>query len=733
MQPQIWGRVEHVSDYPPGIAKATHAGPVRTDPAHVLEEVKRLAVELLGGVPGGLYAPVEQVLHDASLRTGSGRHIEHQALVRLRQQNATYVMRYRQQIAQAFDDFRSLRVPGGGNVPLSLVAENQLAYHLAGQQLAEAIEARFALPLETMGARLDNLSGALKLPPGSNPIGAVRLAGAFIETYRDAQLPHDLQPLMLRAYEQELGRVLGDLYQRANNLLAGAGYGSAHRVVLPLPPRDLNVPRRDQEHELVPRIRRTRISDPVIATQLAELRKQLHAWRQHTQGPANASPKHALPRRELLVEEVASVASLLQTESPDVFVRAFAGEPGQLARTIREHLRDGARRFGHSPDHTRLSADQDDAVDLVGMLFESLFQNYALLEHARRLYGRLVMPYVKVALGDGGLFVQREHPARKLLDAITEACEGNSAETAQDRELLQRCAAISQRIVADYNEDLAVFELAHSELEALLEQHRRRVELQEARAAKATFGHERLNEARSQADSVLRQLFAEPVTGPVGQFLGQAWRHHLVQTLLRDGADSAAYRETLALGNALLEADRLARTGRDGGKLADRLLALQESIAGCLASSGLDEDAAHRGLAELLRAFVYPDAPRDSQPMPAPVADDEAPDNAALWLAGGTDTVTHDPEVAARMARLLPGEWLRLLDPKGQAAAVKVAWISPMTGRLLLVNRRGLRVLVASAAELAALAQAGRLQVGAERAPTDEAMRHLRDRLAQAA
>jgi hypothetical protein len=46
----------------------------------------------------------------------------------------------------------------------------------------------------------------------------------------------------------------------------------------------------------------------------------------------------------------------------------------------------------------------------------------------------------------------------------------------------------------------------------------------------------------------------------------------------------------------------------------------------------------------------------------------------------------------------LPGEWLRLLDPAGQAVAVKVAWISPMTGRFLLVNRRGLRVLVASAA-----------------------------------
>jgi hypothetical protein len=330
--------------------------------------------------------------------------------------------------------------------------------------------------------------------------------------------------------------------------------------------------------------------------------------------------------------------------------------------------------------------------------------------------------------------VQREHPARKLLDAITEACEGNAAATPQDRELIERCAAISQRIVADYQEDLAVFELAHAELEALLEQHRRRVELQEARAAKATFGRERLSEARTQADQTLHYLFNEPVTNPVGEFLAEPWRHHLVQTLLRDGAGSIKHTETLALGDSLLDADRMARTGREGRRLADRLLSLQESITHCLASSGLDEDAATQRLAELIRALALPDMPRNQQPMPAPVVDEEsAAEDASLWLAGGTHAVNHDPEIAARMRRLLPGEWLRLMDPAGQAVAVKVAWISPMTGRFLLVNRRGLRVLVASAAELASLAQAGRLEVGAERAPTDEAMRHLRDRLVHAA
>jgi hypothetical protein len=700
----------------------------RPDPARVLEEIKRLAVELLGAVPNGLYAPVEMQLHESAVR-GVGRHIEMQALVKMRQQAATYVMRFRQQIAQGFDDFRSLRIRSRGDLPLSLVAENQLAFHLAGQQLADSIDSRYATPLQVMGLRLDRLAESLQMQPSSNPIGAGRLAGAFIETYRDAQMPHDLQPLMFRAYEQELSRVLGELYTRVNALLGNAGFGAA----TPRPVNDnVVVARRDQEPDLVQPRERPLVEDPATAAEIAQLRAQLHAWRTHH--PQHADPRDAFPRRELLTEEVVGVASLLQPDSPDVFVRALAGEGGKLSDAIRIRLQDGARRLGHTPEQTRLSAEQDDAIDLVGLLFESLFQSYALLDHARRLYGRLVMPYVKVAMKDQGLFVKRDHPARRLLDAITEACEGNCAATAQDRDMIERCAAVSQRIVADYNEDLSVFELAHAELEAVLQQHRHRVALQESRAAKATFGRERLCEARTQADQVIGYMFNEPITPEVGAFLSQPWRHHLVQTLLRDGAGSERHNETLALGDALLDADRLARTGRDGRKLADRLVALEEALVSCLASSGLDEEAARDGLATLVRALSFVDAPRGPQPLPASATDEDgAGEESMLWLAGGTDTLQHDPEITSRMRRLLPGEWLRLLDPAGQALAVKVAWISPLTGRFLLVNRRGLRVLVASAVELSALAANGRLQVGAERAPTDEAMRHLRDTLSQAA
>ena len=769
-----------MSGYSHGLAKAT-----RTDPLRVLEEIKRHTLEALSGLPGTLYGPTEDALKVASLKGDSkiNYYEEQAALWVLRQHQASHVMRFRQQIAQSFDDFRALRIRSGGDVTLRLLDEQQLEYELAAGRLNENLVARFARPLDTLQTRLQALADAMRLPMAANPIGPERLGAAFSQTLLDAAVPDSLRVRLFRQYEHELVRVLGELYSRVNTLLATSGYGASTAAFPPQGERE--VARAPQDGYGAPAgggmpgaggfggaggglgngfggsgfgggsagaggygagggygfggSGGSPVSPQDIAamaSELAELRGQLHAWRESVPRAGNggsASARTMGPRREMRVDELVSVASLLQAEPPDAFARALAVS-GRLGETIRDHLQDGARRLGLDPDQACFSPEEEDAIDLVALLFDSLFRHNALQDRARRLYARLVLPYVKVALTDNEVFVKREHPARRLLDAITEACEGNDAETPQDRELLDRATEISQRIVAEYNEDLAVFELAYAELDALLAQQRRRIELQEQRAAKAAYGRERLGAARTQADTELHGRLAQPeLTQAVAEFLAMPWRHHVVQTLLRDNVDARRHAEAIALGDALLMADRLAAENR-GHELADQLLALQPAIIECLASSGLDDSAAQHGMAGLVRALSTPDTARRRRPAPAmSVPEDEAGDSERrLWLAGGTDTVPHDPILAERMRSLEAGDWVRLTDASGETTAAKVAWTSPLTSRFLLVNRRGVRVLVASAEELAALATEGRLTVGAERTAFDEAMRQVRRHLDRA-
>ncbi|MFL6592720.1 MAG: DUF1631 family protein [Luteimonas sp.] len=704
------------------------------DPVHLLEELKRIAVEQLGAIPGGLYRPIEEQLQSQQLAQNEAHRKDLISLLGMRQRSASLLMRYREMIARNFDDFVGRPRLAGSGLVLGLVGEDELGLHLAGQRLVESIGHRYQGPLEMLDLRFEALAKSLGAATTTNPVGAIRLAGAFLHTFSDVELSETLQPLLVRQYEIELSKVLGDLYGKLNARLADGGFNAGRRPELVQRPAAVPPPPAEAETAAPPRVA-TAPANPGIdlfrisaeaRVQHQRLRDMLHAWRDRS--APQAAPADG-QRRELCAQELSTVAALLQRDNIRPFELALSGH-GNLHAAIRRQLLDGARSLGLDPEQTRLTEHDEDAIDMVGLMFESLLETHALVGQARGLFARLVMSYVRIALTDENLFVRPDHPARRLLDALTLSCESNDGGSPQDRELLERASATVSRVVAEFNEDMAIFELAAQELHDLLQQQRRRAEIVERRSAETVHGRERLLQARLQAASALAQrVSARPLTPVTAQFLEQHWQHHLVQVLLRDGQGSERCTHVLALADELVAVDEAAARG-EGGSVADRVLGLHPGLVECLASSGLDDQVAGEWMAGLARAMAFPDAPRDVRPLPAmPQLGDDSDDTRLLSVVGGHAGLDFDPIVAERIAGLPPGSWMRLLGEGGDEGSVKVAWVSPLTSRLLLVNRRGLRKLVASPQQLAALVKAGKLLEDTADLPFDEAMRNVRVRL----
>ena len=113
---------------------------------------------------------------------------------------------------------------------------------------------------------------------------------------------------------------------------------------------------------------------------------------------------------------------------------------------------------------------------------------------------------------------------------------------------------------------------------------------------------------------------------------------------------------------------------------------------------------------------------------PEPPAPPE-PEPVALQLVAGTDTLDFDASVLERMRKLKVGGWIQLQTAVDRIEPAKVSWISPISGRLLLVNRRGIRVLVAAPEELAAMAKLGKVTLREGDTMFDDAMHQVVDRL----
>jgi len=749
----------------------------RQTPTFLVESLKRTALDQLGGIVRGLIKPTELTLHEIELESPGTRRADQESLALIKQREAALVMRYRQLLADSFDQLLSQAgVAGQAKTALSLLSEEELDQHLDAQRIAATLRIRHARALLGAEARFATLARSLGVPDTKHPIDPERLAELLVKTLQGQTVPDGLRDLLFKQYQAELSHVLDAFYSQIDTLLGAAGYGlhvpglAPRPAVAPAPapapassepmweqvaprhgaPAPANyAPAPPSPAHVAPPVQggavghHAGVASEQLVRELGLLREQLHQWRHQAgitgystlpRAPGQEAPLPGAQRRPLRTDELRSVASLLQGDDTTRFAEALAHGGGRLQAALRNEMLEGARKLGLDPQYTSLSPEEQDAIDLIGLLFEAICDVHRLWEEGRNLLGRLVLPYLKLALHDDSLFVQPTHPARRLLDVLTEACESNRGASPHDRELLDRAQQAVERVIAEYQEDLSVFEMAASELNELVQQQRRRIELAERRAAEAAFGRERLMQARQDAADALSQCVREyKLTAPVRQFLSEHWQHHVVQTLLRDGADSARHIGAMNLGQALVEID-IAAASAQGAVIADRLLLLMPLLRDCLASSGLDASAADEAIARLVRALAWPDVPRSIVTPIAVAAPLEAAENdSALRLVDHAEQRQINQDALSAMRRLSLGDWVRLIDDEGFERALKIAWISPLTSRFLIVNRRGVRELVATAEQLALLAQAGRLIVGLPDAPFEGAMKQVWKHLQRAA
>jgi hypothetical protein len=467
---------------------------------------------------------------------------------------------------------------------------------------------------------------------------------------------------------------------------------------------------------------------------LLEALHELLQQTRHVREDATSAASVAVgQQRPLSQREMMSVLSLLQA-TPSATLRAAIGEDGEsLAQRLKSEVLSGATRLGVDPSQARLDPQDEDAIDLVGMLFDVMLDERDLEGRSRELIGRLVVPFVKVAMLDRRMFVQKTHPARKLLNSLAEACEGNTGESQAERVLMGKVEEIIERLVAEFNENLAIFLTLEEEFRDFLAQHRRRIEIAERRAAETQRGQEKLEMARSRSAAELDRRIADAtLPQAIGEFLRQPWQHHLTLTVLREGEDGASVGEALALADGILEEVAEARRQIVGKPW---LQAWHPALRKVFASVGVHADAATGAIDALhdtLQAIAesrpeleraLPELPQVA--LPTPPVQESAP----VELGGKVDVTDFDNADADRFRGLEIGSWLDFVDKDGKVQAGKLSWVSPISSRLLFVNRRGVRFCVASPEELAVMVRLGRLRAHIDDGAFDSAMQGVIDRL----
>ncbi|MBU1973446.1 MAG: DUF1631 domain-containing protein [Gammaproteobacteria bacterium] len=370
-------------------------------------------------------------------------------------------------------------------------------------------------------------------------------------------------------------------------------------------------------------------------------------------------------------------------------------------------------------------------IDVVAMLFDFIFEDHLIPDSVKAIVGRLQIPLLKVAMADKTFFANREHPARLLLDTISQASIAAGKGLDHGHPVFERIKGAVNSVLTEFEQKPDIFETLLADLSALLaEQEQLALDLAE-RSRHVAEAQERddLAETWTQRafDLALQEAGREAVPAHIVDFLERHWTRVLKLAYLKGGAEGHPWALAVGTLNDLLWSVKGKDSTEERQKLIARLPEILRRVNAYL--DHVQVDARHKAVfmsalgdihigmitsgrrkAGKLREVAVA---KSGEPVPAPslgskpvvsppslasVASEDLPPDVVVTRSTQDDglevesiaiagrVLSSRPVRASEIGNLERGDWVEFVREDGEHHRGRLSWVSPQRGILLFTN-----------------------------------------------
>ena len=586
---------------------------------------------------------------------------------------------------------------------MRILEDRDVAEELAIEDIVERASNRYRQDLHALTVRLAALAERDALKPEQNPVAPLNLCVAFRATIDLLDIELDARLALYQLFDTLLARQLESLYDPLNELLADAG----------IVPHLRWEPRLERARK-----RATEMPDAEADSGQPppEQDREQAARRGYLDGWLFSSIQWLLSRRRRMAgdardENTPGVEPSALGRALHMLQRQAANDPRLMNRPIEEiksELLSQIQKRGLS-QHQQFGLKDENVLDSVGMMFDFVGRDSQLPDEFQSTLRRLQIPYLRAALDEPELLSRGDAPAKLLLNELAHTALGWSQDADPRRRLLSEVEQVVDQLVKDYDDDPQVFNQLLDHFRKFRHREQRRAEVLAKRETEAMAGRERLTMARRDVGKFLIAQTEDRQLPPlVGDLLRKSWAHVMVLTLLKHGRESAQWRQVVATARELVWSVTFERKPDAVRRLRCRLPVLAKALAGGLKKVGYS-DADIRNLLFSLKK-LYTDLIRETG------SDHVIIEASAEGLVIRGDDIAQFAEddsveeladeaavseVIDSIRTWKPGQWVVFNRDHGAPLRAKLSWVSPITGRMLFVNQRGLKAVEKSLHELA--------------------------------
>ena len=622
---------------------------------------------------------------------------------------------------------------------MSLVEEADLEEDLAITSMISKAENRFHRELFALNQRFAALLGVAEVSDTANPIGPRSLVEGFAEALSQWNGETSVKLLIYKMFDRYVMAYVGGLYDEVNDLLVSAD-------VLP------KLLQRVRRNPVAPSVQRARdphrdpedvsadagsqSGEEVMSALMSLLAERRHAMPASFSSPwsfAGAS-NPALP--EVRTEDLLGALSQEQEhtlQAEPLSLEEVQSMQAELLGSLGRNLEMG------SPNQPakRLDRNDQDVLDVMGLLFDFVLGDDNLPEAMKALLGRLQIPLLKVALSDRSFFNNTQHPARVLLNNLARAgiAWNDDGDRSANSAFGQIESAVT-RILTDFVDDVSIFEAVNEQFNQYLERERRTAEVAEERVGQVKRGQEQLEMARQRVDLIIKgyRKDCQPpecvIPAPVSALLEEGWRDVLLLAYLREGEDSTSWNNACEVVEQLIWSVQPKVEQAERQQLLKSIPELLKRVRDGLVNISFDQ---HRSavlfkelqschIAALRGASVEPVEQEETPAGPSATAQMEE----AKPEASGPDDEFDQAARALQVGQLL--EWQ---NDDGEEVRGKLSWRSEVTEICIFVNRKGMKLAEMSVQDLAQLLRDDKARVieGTDKPLMDRALNAMLEAL----
>ncbi|OHC26457.1 MAG: thymidine phosphorylase [Pseudomonadales bacterium RIFCSPHIGHO2_02_FULL_60_43] len=733
---------------PPGSTHTLASRGIQPRFGDLVQSCRKLVMNRLAEHLTGVFAQVDDTLFECAEKAENNQvqTLFFDNMREIRRQRPQIERSYHQQIAQNFSDFLEGKLkppPSTSKLDaehMALVQNEDYEESLQVTNMVSRVKARCAQSLFALEQRLALLNNGQKLGEDINPFGPQMIAQAFRDALTPCPFPLRIKVILYTLFDTHVMQSLDSIYTALNQRLIDAGVlpnlkYTAQRNNPLLRPKTSTAAPTEQAPEGSSSASNSQTGTP-SAPAPGQSYKPVTT---DLSGPPPSDPLELLGSLATLLGEhrqrdidapllggTRSIASFTPREATSTYsasalLDALNRMQQQSANDLSQRLSRPQQVEGlkadlqqqleaHSelPGQQKVSDQEADVIDLVGMLFDFILDDDNLPDTCKTTLSHLHTPYLKVALQDKALFTQHHHPARRLLNAMAQAGVLYGGE-GDERGLLAKMQWVVERVIHDFFGDLQLFNKLLEEFNEFVATLRHKVELRERRAVEAAKGRDKLLGARQHAVEVIGNSLnnRQPPT-IIRNFLELTWADVLVFVLLRNGEQSPEWQraceaaEQLAWSGTLLD-----DAGRERLQKL-RVPLLEDLRKGLELLGGYHEDGIRRLLQDLVACqhavqAKQPQVAAQLKPIlpESPLGAMLGEDAALATLAPRESTLsTRALALAKELGHIEFGTWFEFVNGE-QVRTLKLSWFSPTTRNYMFVDQSGQRVAIKPLTQLA--------------------------------